>query len=105
MITTKAGILNDCRSDVERSSPFSFVQIFHWPASAPQTPPFRVGPRGTLSKKSTFPGSPALQGEELHLVLRISAILTKSSLDCQLLSIFSQIVVYFVIEPLRVVEG
>jgi hypothetical protein len=105
MLTAKAGIFDDCRSDVERSSLLSFVQIFHWPASAPQTPPFRVGPRGTLSKKSTFPGSSALQGEELHLVQRVSAILTKSSFDCQLLSFFFQIRMYFVVEPLRVPEG
>jgi len=37
-----------------------------WPARAPQALPFKVELRGTLSKNSTFPGSPALQGGELH---------------------------------------
>jgi hypothetical protein len=46
--------------------PRPFRCSLFWPARAPQVPPFRVGSRGTLSKKTTFPGSPAPWGGELH---------------------------------------
>jgi hypothetical protein len=46
--------------------PRPFRSSLFWPARTPQVPPFRVGSRGTLSKKTTFPGSPAPWGWELH---------------------------------------